>query len=169
MIPVEQKLYRELRSFGLLLSDQWWYLTDVSGQPIGTIFRVQELKKTCSKHWKFGKKITTNCCVMTQKSAVVSCFVVEARNLTERLFLWNYYIPFSEHLVYTEVVKLVKTFLLESSSQSDVIKKVQFVYFYMKSLKNKQMTFDGTLLHYMKLILQVKFPQRYLFSSILMV
>jgi hypothetical protein len=39
----------------------------------------------------------------------------------------------------------------------------------MKSLRNKQMTFDGTLRHYMKLILQAKFPQMHLFSSILMV
>jgi len=35
---------RELRSSGLLRSEQWRYLTEVSGQPIGPNLKVQQSK-----------------------------------------------------------------------------------------------------------------------------
>jgi hypothetical protein len=49
------------------------FITDVSGQPIGPIFRDQEQKR----HLKMGpmvvpkrrQEITTSCCVITQKNA----------------------------------------------------------------------------------------------------
>jgi len=31
----------DLRSLGILRSAEWYFLTDVSGQPIGTMFKVQ--------------------------------------------------------------------------------------------------------------------------------
>jgi len=37
--------FRALRSSGLLRSDGWWFLTDVSGQLVGPFFRGQESKK----------------------------------------------------------------------------------------------------------------------------
>jgi len=53
----------ELCSSGSLLSEWWYFITDVSGQPIGTILRVQEYKTKPLKVWpiscpiNFGKKL----------------------------------------------------------------------------------------------------------------
>ena len=39
---VALSLERDLRCFGILCSVEWWFYTDVSGQPIGPIFKGQD-------------------------------------------------------------------------------------------------------------------------------
>jgi len=60
---------RELRSSGLLRSEWWQFLTDVSGQPI--------VPSSVVKMEPTGGPKTS---VKTQKSAVLICFAVEAWN-----------------------------------------------------------------------------------------
>jgi len=38
-------MIRDLRSSGFLRSEYWQFRTDVSGQPVGSIFKVQESKR----------------------------------------------------------------------------------------------------------------------------
>ena len=47
------KCARDLRSFGILRSVERWFLTDVSGQLIGSIFKVQtdSLRDVRSVEW----------------------------------------------------------------------------------------------------------------------
>ena len=59
-----------LRSSGLLRSEQRSFLTDVSGQPIGLIFKGQEFL-TDRLFWNVGKKLTTTIRVITQDIEVL--------------------------------------------------------------------------------------------------
>jgi len=41
----EQALRRDLHSSGILRSADWWFVFDISGQPIGSIFEGQTLRE----------------------------------------------------------------------------------------------------------------------------
>jgi hypothetical protein len=43
----ERYLFWELRSPGILRSVEWQFRTDVSGQPVGPIFKGQAVKEEC--------------------------------------------------------------------------------------------------------------------------
>jgi hypothetical protein len=79
------RLRRELCSFGLLRSEYWYFFPEVSGQPIGPnfmgqesgVFSPEEGTYRLSRKWV---KITTNRCIIAQKSTVFVYFASEARN-----------------------------------------------------------------------------------------